>query len=662
MTSNGLSPHGGAKVTHYGTAASHAPASAPCDISVEYGTGAAKRALMVEVAQRPDASEFESIVSHLDAWVDARGSKVNLLYSGRSTSARMARLIRNENERRASIKRPGRIDFIKLDDLQLYLARWAALPTDEIPVTAVDAVFKRTDEFKDDASTSEVFRATLFPGWAEKAASLRKEAAQRLVLEQERLKKDIQSLENKLRERGVTGSRAHKYLIYLFFMALFEDKRGMRTRATPAGFIAYREGIPAADALDPEFATHTVHHLMTKEILAHADIRLAGIHTQYERIELTDDFVLRQVIPVFERYSFADASIDAIGAVFEALARRAEKDNRIGQFFTPETAVAATCRLAGIRPTDLVLDPACGTSRYLIRAMAMMLARAGEVTGAPLAQTTAKIREKQLLGCEIDPWVSVIAKMNMYIHGDGKSNVKPGNGLTLAARAVFNPQITGPLVDTIDVVATNPPLGDIDFGAVAEDVGALIAGAGAAPEAIAAAARQWSSEAFDVVPHALREEGERDRAKAKVKEFTLKAATHQAAGEQRQADRANARLTEWQEKADAATATLAAGKGTPVPAGRTAKGGALFISALVQVLKVSRDASLPAEWRGGVLALVIDEAVLNTREYATARAFIRHHFFLKAVVSLPRYAFEEMARTSTRSPRRSSPSCGRRMC
>ena len=75
----------GANVTHYGTAAFHAPASAPCDISVEYGTGSAKRALMVEVAQRPDASEFESVVSHLDAWVDSRGSKVNLLYSGRLT-------------------------------------------------------------------------------------------------------------------------------------------------------------------------------------------------------------------------------------------------------------------------------------------------------------------------------------------------------------------------------------------------------------------------------------------------------------------------------------------------------------------------------------------------------------------------------------------------
>ncbi len=171
-----------------------------------------------------------------------------------------ARLIRNENERRASIRRAGRIVFIKLDDLQAYLARWAALPATEVPVTAIDPIFKRTDTFRDDSATAEVFRAALFPTWTEKAETLQKEAAQRLVLEQERLKKDIQSLENKLRERGVTGARAHKYLIYLFFMALFEDKRGMHTRATPAGFVAYKERIPAADSLEAEFANHTVHH------------------------------------------------------------------------------------------------------------------------------------------------------------------------------------------------------------------------------------------------------------------------------------------------------------------------------------------------------------------------------------------------------------------
>lgn len=639
----------GAEVVHHGNAAMHAPAAAPCDISVSYGPEAERRALMVEVAQRPDATEFQSIVSHLDAWTAARPGTVNMLYSGRSTSARMARLLRNENERREMLGRRGRIVFIKLDDLEAFLRRWAALPAGEVPTQSLDDMFARWRDCKDDLSSAEAIRQALFPTWEEKRDALAREAAQRLVLEQERLKKDIQALENKLRQRGVTGSRAHKYLIYLFFMALFEDKRGMLTRATTAGFNAYRDAMPAADKFDAQYEDRTVHHLITKEILANLEVRSAGIHSQYERIDLPDDFVLSQVIPVFERYSFADASIDAIGAVFEALARRAEKDNRIGQFFTPPTAVVAACRLAGIRPTDMVLDPACGTARFLIHAMAMMVARAGEVAGAPLGTTINNIQRKQLLGCDIDPWVSIIAKMNMYIHGDGKSNIKQGNGLTLATCPVFQPQIAASLVDRVDVVATNPPLGDIDFTAVAEEVGALLAGSGASPEEVDNQARHWSREAFEVVPHTIREEQERDRAFDKVTEYAMRVAVHNAAGEAGRAARAGLRMAEWQEKAMAATAAIAAGNITPEPAGRTAKGGALFISALVKVLKKSRDASMPAEWQGGILSLVMDEAVLNTREYAGARAFIRRNFFLKAVVSLPRDAFKDLARTTAKT-------------
>jgi len=641
-------PRGGI-VTHYGTAAAHAPASAPCDISVSYGTSAPRHALMVEVAQRPDATEFQSIVSHLDAWVSSRPGVVNLLYSGRSTSARMARLIRNENERRQSKGLRGRIIFLKLDDLHAFLQRWIGLPPGEAPVDALDSIFARWEDCKDDLSAAEVLRECLFPTWEEKKAALEKESAQRLALEQERLKKDIVSLENKLRERGVTGARAHKYLIYLFFMALFEDKRGMKTRATMEGFQRYRESIPAADKVDTDFHDRTVHHLLTKEILANPDVRAAEIGSQYERIDLPDAFVLERVIPVFEKYSFSDASIDAIGAVFEALARRAEKDNRIGQFFTPPTAVDATCRLAGIKPTDLVLDPACGTARFLIHAMGMMVAQAHGVQGVPKEIATKNIKTRQLIGCDIDPWVSIIAKMNMYIHGDGKSNIRQGNGLMLAARPVFNPQIPSPLVDMVDVIPTNPPLGDIDFEVVAREVGGILAGPDATPEEVQTQALKWSQEAFEVVPHRIQQELDRDKAQAKASEFAFKVAKFTSEGEVRKAVRAQASLEEWQKKANAAVSAIASGNGTPVPAGRTAKGGALFISALVRVIKPVRDASLPVEWRGGILCLVIDEAVLNTREYAGARAFIRRNFFVKAILSLPRDAFEDLARTTAKT-------------
>ncbi len=157
----------------------------------------------------------------------------------------------------------------------------------------------------------------------------------------------------------------------------------------------------------------------------------------YQPIALPDGFILDSVIPVFEDYPLSSASMDFIGAVFEALARRAEKDNRLGQFFTPETAVLATIALAGLEASDTILDPACGTGRFLIHAMSDLLAKARPTPSRTLDQVRASIREHQLLGTEIEPWVAAIAKMNMYLHGDGKSNIIAQNGLALAHSNVF---------------------------------------------------------------------------------------------------------------------------------------------------------------------------------------------------------------------------------
>jgi hypothetical protein len=193
----------------------------------------------------------------------------------------MARLVRNENERRAAAGRKGRIIFLKLDDLEAFLSRWRSLPAEEAPAGKLATFFSRCTQCVDDLASAEVFRDVVFPDWVEKKEELSAEVRDRLATQQERLKKDIQNLENKLRERGVTGPRAHKCLIYLFFMALYEDKRGKDTRATRQGFLAYREGLSNQDKT--EFADRTVDHLLSRNILADPDVLGAGIPAQYER-------------------------------------------------------------------------------------------------------------------------------------------------------------------------------------------------------------------------------------------------------------------------------------------------------------------------------------------------------------------------------------------
>ena len=236
------------------------------------------------------------------------------------------------------------------------------------------------------------------------------------------------------------------------------------------------------------------------------------------------------MLPIFERYPLSAGGIDLIGAVFEALARRSEKNNRIGQFFTPETAVIATVELAGPEPSDTVLDPACGTARFLIHAIDVMLAQAAATASESKEEVERRIREERLLGTDIDPWVATIARMNMHLHGDGKSNVTAANGLALSAHDIFVARVPARAHEAIDVALTNPPLGDIDFRAAAADLaragllGPLreVPGSAAHEREVEALAAGWTRERLSVVPHTCVEREEEARHAAKVAEWDAK--------------------------------------------------------------------------------------------------------------------------------------------
>ena len=85
------------------------------------------------------------------------------------------------------------------------------------------------------------------------------------------------------------------------------------------------------------------------------------------------------------------------------------------------------------------------------------------------------------------------------------------------------------------------------------------------------------------------------------------------------------------------------------PRGRSLKGGALFIGAISKYLTDVRVTDSLIEWQGGRAAIVVDEAILNTPDYASVRDFIRRNFFVKAVISLSRDAFKYLAHTDSKT-------------
>lgn len=89
----------------------------------------------------------------------------------------------------------------------------------------------------------------------------------------------------------------------------------------------------------------------------------------------------------------------------------------LGIVLTPKHICTLFCDLIDLKPTDIVLDPCCGTAGFLVSAMHHMLKEATS------AEEIRKIKREQLHGYELQAYMFTIATTNMILRGDGKSNL-----------------------------------------------------------------------------------------------------------------------------------------------------------------------------------------------------------------------------------------------
>lgn len=604
-------------------------------------------AIVVEVASRSGAdaaSEYLAIRDHRDLIEKELGKPTHLLFTCWATPDRIIRAIREENAARAADRKKGRSLFLDLRSLEPVLARLAETPADAFPAVRWEEWLDQWEEIGDDFVALEKLRETVFAEDTLMRDLVAEKVRQRAQLEQEALRADVQRLENLLRHRNITGLPAMKALVYVMFVKLYEEKREARredNRFTQAGFVRYRNGLSAHDRR--AYADRTLQHLIEKEIAVDPDVDEAGLleGVSFPR-QITDDFILEKVLPILDRYRFRGTHLDALGAVFEAIARRAEKDTRIGQFFTPEPIVTFAVDVARPGPTETVLDPAAGTGRFLTLSMERMRERADEVKGKRKSDVIRAINSKQLLGTDADEWIVTIAKMNMYIHGDGKSNIRHENGLFLADLPVFPSRRGATIENAIDVVVTNPPLGEMSYRAYAADLAERKDSAITDPGS-------WMERRFPLLPGEYAEERTIQIAALKVAEWRARYEAAVQSADEKLKKKAERHLDHHLQKKAEAEAALRSGRGAYQVLGTTAKGGALFLAAIRDYLKVNRDPSAPEEWRGGRVAIIVDEAILNTPVYAATRRFLRDNYFIKAVFSFYRDAFWYQARTTAKT-------------
>ena len=110
---------------------------------------------------------------------------------------------------------------------------------------------------------------------------------------------------------------------------------------------------------------------------------------------------------------------DVMGIFFNEF-NRYKKKSESGQVFTPDHITSFMYRLIEVNQDDKVLDAACGSGAFLVKAMCNMMKEAG----GRKTKKAAQIKDAQLFGIEFDREIFALACANMLIHLDGKTNLE----------------------------------------------------------------------------------------------------------------------------------------------------------------------------------------------------------------------------------------------
>ncbi|EQB34607.1 hypothetical protein M947_10560 [Sulfurimonas hongkongensis] len=112
---------------------------------------------------------------------------------------------------------------------------------------------------------------------------------------------------------------------------------------------------------------------------------------------------------------------DTLGQFYIEFLRYANNDKGLGIVLTPPHITELFAEIANINKDSIILDTCTGTGGFLISAMQKMIIDAGGDKKKEL-----KIKSEQIVGVEIQHDIFSLLCSNMYIHGDGRSNLLKG--------------------------------------------------------------------------------------------------------------------------------------------------------------------------------------------------------------------------------------------
>lgn len=133
---------------------------------------------------------------------------------------------------------------------------------------------------------------------------------------------------------------------------------------------------------------------------------------------------------IYKSIKYTKSSEDYLGRFYgEFMSYSGGDGQSLGIVLTPKHITDLFCDLVDIKYTDTILDPTCGTAGFLVASMYHMLDKLEEekttfgMSESIYKEQQINIKQKQLHGFELQPYMFTIATTNMILRGDGKSNL-----------------------------------------------------------------------------------------------------------------------------------------------------------------------------------------------------------------------------------------------
>ncbi|WXG47715.1 MAG: N-6 DNA methylase [Candidatus Atabeyarchaeum deiterrae] len=164
-------------------------------------------------------------------------------------------------------------------------------------------------------------------------------------------------------------------------------------------------------------------------------------------------YAFNDLIEELETYDLSKIESDVIGRVYEELIPDEER-HRLGQYYTPPPIVELITEMCIRSPRDRVLDPACGSGGFLVKAYHKL--KELKKRDNPIADDATLHREilDEVYGVDINPFPGQLSAINLAVR-----NLKVRTKvINVTISDFFSSNLTGGYIPKdFDAVVANPP-------------------------------------------------------------------------------------------------------------------------------------------------------------------------------------------------------------